>query len=134
MTPTTKEEALLLKTDVLGRVQMPAERREAILDAFEASGMSGQAFARHIGVVYSTFATWMQKRRRSRGDYGRAEGKRAASPVTLFEAVVESPEPQAKGSGLEVTSAQGLTFRIHSRDEAHLAAALLCALAKEDSC
>jgi len=46
MTTTSDDEkALILKTDVLGRVRMPKDRREAILDAFERSGMSGQAFA-----------------------------------------------------------------------------------------
>ena len=68
MTSTTTEETLILKTDVLGRVSMPADRREAILDAFEQSDMSGQAFAKQIGVKYPTFASWMQKRRRLRGD------------------------------------------------------------------
>jgi hypothetical protein len=29
------------KTDALGRVRKPKDRREAILDAFERSGMSG---------------------------------------------------------------------------------------------
>jgi transposase-like protein len=69
MRSTTTEETLTLKTDVLGRVRMPADRREAILDAFEQSGMNGQAFARQIGVKYPTFATWVQKRRRRRGTY-----------------------------------------------------------------
>jgi len=91
MTSTSNEEqALILKTDALGRVRMPKDRREAILDAFERSGMSGQAFATRIGVKYPTFATWVQKRRRSRGDYKSREGKRKrAAEVTLFEAVVD---------------------------------------------
>ncbi|PXA05319.1 hypothetical protein DDZ13_00190 [Coraliomargarita sinensis] len=52
MTSTTDsdEPELLLKTDRLGRVRMPRERREQILDRFESSGMSGQAFAKQIGV------------------------------------------------------------------------------------
>ena len=32
MTSTNTEETLILKTDALGRVRMPADRREAILD------------------------------------------------------------------------------------------------------
>ena len=57
MTSTNTEETLILKTDALGRVHMPADRREAILDAFEQSGMSGQAFAKHAGLKYPTFAS-----------------------------------------------------------------------------
>jgi hypothetical protein len=58
----------ILKTDVLGRITVGSAQREAILDAFESSGMSGQAFALHHGIKIQTFASWMQKRRR-RGDY-----------------------------------------------------------------
>jgi hypothetical protein len=37
----------LLKTDALGRITVRPEQREQLLDAFEASAMSGQAFAIH---------------------------------------------------------------------------------------
>jgi hypothetical protein len=59
----------ILKTDVLGRITVGSAQREAILDAFEASGMTGQAFALHHGIKIQTFASWIQKRRRRRGDY-----------------------------------------------------------------
>ena len=51
----------LLKVDRLGRVRVSAQRREALLDAFESCGVSGVEFAAHIGVKYKTFATWRQK-------------------------------------------------------------------------
>jgi hypothetical protein len=55
---TTDEGALvadkLLKTDVLGRITVGRDQREAILDAFEASAMSGQAFALHHGIKVQT--------------------------------------------------------------------------------
>jgi hypothetical protein len=63
----------ILKTDVLGRITVGRDQREAILDAFEASGMSGQAFAQHHGIKVQTFASWIQKRRRARGDYQNEE-------------------------------------------------------------
>lgn len=50
MASTPGDETELLKTDVLGRARMPPEKREAILDEFERSGMSGLAFAKQIGV------------------------------------------------------------------------------------
>ncbi len=59
----------LLKTDVLGRITVGREQRENILNAFEASGMTGQAFALLHGINIQTFASWIQKRRRARGDY-----------------------------------------------------------------
>ena len=140
MTPTTdNEQTLILKTDALGRVRMPKDRREAILDAFERSGMSGQAFAAEIGVKYPTFATWVQKRRRSRGDYpaGPDEAQvRAAPKVTLFEAVLEpaKTEPVKAAAVLEVETSQGLKLCIRSEAEAALAAHLLTALEAQTRC
>lgn len=139
MTPTTDEEAtLILKTDALGRVRMPKDRREAILDAFERSGMSGQAFATQIGVKYPTFASWVQKRRRSRGDYPTQSGRAKSIPqVTLFEAVMEpaQAEPVSPASGaLEVETKQGLKLCIRSEGEAALAAQLLTALEAKTRC
>ena len=52
----------LLKTDMLVRVTLCCKQREAMLDAFVASGMSGQAFALQHGIKIQTFASWIQKR------------------------------------------------------------------------
>jgi hypothetical protein len=88
----------LLKVDALGRVWMSAERREWLLDEFERSGVAGAEFARIAGVKYSTFATWLQRRRRATGGYpamgkaGSAAGtkRRAALPGQRFvEAQIE---------------------------------------------
>jgi transposase len=46
---------------------VPGERREALLDEFERSGVSAMAFAKMAGVNYATFANWRQKRRKARG-------------------------------------------------------------------
>ena len=94
-----------LKTDVLGRVLTSAERREALLDEFEKSGVSGKQFAALVGVNYQTFATWIQSRRRRRGDYEAIRAAKlsatatpkkdatkrtaAALPLRWLEAVVE---------------------------------------------
>lgn len=112
---------------------MPKDRREAILDAFERSGMSGQAFATHIGVKYTTFATWVQKRRRTRGDY-KPEESRGAVPIKLLEAVFE-PEVPAKRSGtIEVETVQGIKLRIGSSAEVALAVELLQAIGGARGC
>ena len=66
---TTCADETILKTDVLGRVKTPRERREQLLDKFEKSGLTGQKFAAFVGVKYRTFATWAQQRRRARGTY-----------------------------------------------------------------
>ena len=50
-------EAVVLKTDALGRVKMTAAQRERVLDEFERSGLSGAKFAKLAGIKYQTFAT-----------------------------------------------------------------------------
>jgi hypothetical protein len=59
----------ILKRDAVGRVRTSVRQREALMDAYERSGLSGPKFAKVSGVCYQTFACWMQKRRRARGDY-----------------------------------------------------------------
>ena len=56
----------VLKSDSRNRVRTPRERREALLDEFERSAMSGAQFAELTGIKYQTFANWVQKRRRQR--------------------------------------------------------------------
>lgn len=86
MTDTTFEDGIL-KTDRLGRVKTPRERREALLDEQERSGMSAQAFAAHYGIKYQTFATWVQKRRRKRA--GEEVAEQPGGDLRLVEAVIE---------------------------------------------
>jgi predicted ArsR family transcriptional regulator len=51
--------------DALGRVRTPTERREALLEEFEMSGMSGTKFAERSGVKCATFGTRGRARRSS---------------------------------------------------------------------
>ena len=94
---------------------MPADRREAILDAFEQSGMSGSAFAKHIGVKYPTFATWVQKRRGNRGEYTQKKlSGSVPAEITFVEAQVEKPPEPASKTELEVQTAEGVKLIIRS--------------------
>ena len=85
--PTT-----ILKRDALGRVTLPREQREALIAEFERSGLRGTQFARMVGINYGTFASWMQDRRHSRGDYARSDrgeaGVSPAVPLRVMEAVI----------------------------------------------
>ncbi len=126
---TTVTEETILKTDVLGRVKMPQERREVLLDEFEKSGLSGQKFAALVGVKYPTFAAWAQKRRRARGAYRTAPRRKA---VRWLEAVV-GDAPTAGRSPVAAMVLQlpgGVRLEVADERQAALAAALLRALAK----
>jgi len=52
-----------ITTDELGRIRLSPEHKEALLDTFERSSMSGLGFSRKYGLTYSTFASWVRKRK-----------------------------------------------------------------------
>ncbi len=133
MTNTTQAEEAVLKTDTLGRVKTPRERRESLLDEFERSGLSGVKFAALVGLKYPTFATWVQRRRRQRGS-----GPPTKAPVPTrnqlqwLEAVIESAHTTAdKPLGpLVVHLPGGARVEVADLRQVGLAAALMRALEK----
>ena len=126
---TVPDDGKIVKRDVLGRVKTPRERREAILEEFDKSGMSGQKFAAWAGIKYTTFANWLQQRRKQR----KGEGSSGAEPsdgVQWLEAVVtKSRRGQApanlKAGGLMVHVAGGVRIEIAEAKQVSLAVQLL---------
>ena len=129
MTSTPLLEERVLKTDVLGRVRTPPERREALLDEFEKSGMSGAQFATFVGVKYQTLANWVQRRRRAAAP--QANGAEAAAPRWV-EAVLEGEAGLRAGGALRVHLPGGAHLEIVDRRQALLAAEVLRALSGPD--
>jgi len=122
-----KEGVDLLKADVLGRVRTPLAKREEILDGFEKSGVSGSEFAELAGIKYPTLASWIQRRRRERGVYGRQPKAKPSRSVRFLEAVVEKT---ASGSvPMEVELPGGVRLRITETSQLALAAQLIRGLA-----
>jgi len=78
-----------------------AERRNEIIAAYQASGLTQVAFARREGIKYSTFTAWLQGRRR--------EAQRAAPGPAAPVRFVEASLPP--GGGVEVTLADGTRVR-----------------------
>lgn len=138
MTSLTLEDQVL-KTDSLGRVKTPSERREALLDEFEGSGMSGVKFASYIGIKYQTFASWVQMRRRQRAA-GAASLPAASAgsnrPPQWVEAVIEEGNAAAgrEAGALCVLLPGGARLHIGDARQTALAARLLQALAREAAC
>ena len=129
MEPT--EQAIILKTDEVGRVRMPADRREQLLDEFERSGLSGARFAALAGIKYQTFATWMRARRKRRVGSESVNGKTVDS-VQWLEAVVEAGRISG-GKSLEGVTLQlpgGVRMEVVDEKQAALAAVLIKALGK----
>jgi hypothetical protein len=133
----------ILKQDTRGRVRVPAQRREALLDEFERSGVSGAKFARLVGIKYPTFAGWVHRRRCVRGeDAGvagepealRSEALASGGPVRLFEAVVEAGTDAGRaardGCGLQIELPGGCRARIESPVHLEMVAELVTLLAQ----
>ena len=87
------------KQDSRGHKIIDVARREQLLAAFAASGLSQRAFARREGLNFHTFVGWRQRYR------GRASAKR---PMRFEELTLAS---RPKAAGLEVTLPGGLVVR-----------------------
>lgn len=101
------------RTDRLGRVRTPRERREELLAEYESSGLSQAAFARRAGVRYPTFAHWVQERRRAGG--GEADPLKPARTPRFVELRLPSA-PRAPSAApavpeLSVTLPDGVVVR-----------------------
>jgi len=122
MTPSTelcKVDGELIKTDSMGRIRVSSEHREKLLDTFESSGMK---FADHCGVKYSTFASWIQKRRRERNEY---PAKHDAPPEILLRSLAEEVElapDNVMSEGLSIEFSGGARLVLNHPGQVSLAA------------
>ena len=94
----------LLKVDSRGRIQISAERREALLEEFDRSGISGARFAKHYGIKYTTFAHWIRARKE----------------------VMSEPAPKAQGVLIHLPNGASLT--VIDTAQAELVGAVIRAL------
>ena len=140
-------ESVILKTDGRGRVRTPLAQREALLDAFERSGLSGMKFAALHGVKYPSFANWVQQRKRHRLMAGAGSGPGPGggigrttippgSSVQWWEGVVDHGAARTDGvgaagpgSGLQLHLPGGVRMEITASDQVGWAAQLLESLA-----
>ena len=128
MTNTTLPDEVL-KRAALGRVRTPRARREALVEEFEKSGVSAKKFAALVGVNDETFASWVQTRRKARGQRAPVTG-----PVRLWEAVVEGggcADRQPMGAlGLWIELPGGSRLSVASPVQLQMAAELVALLAQ----
>jgi hypothetical protein len=101
-------ESVILKTDRQGRVRTPLAQREALLDAFECSGLSGMKFAALHGVKYPSFANWVQQRKRRRSMTAASTGPESGvgevagpggSSLRWWEGVVDNGAARCDAAG-----------------------------------
>ena len=133
-----------MKQDVRGRVRTPTKRREALLDEFERSGVSGGKFASLVGVKYQTFAAWVCTRRKNRAlaskDRGAAVDLCAPSSLRLVEAVMATGEKRTEEAparvvrALNVHLASGVRIEVGDATQLKLVVSLIKALGVERPC
>jgi hypothetical protein len=128
---TAPDDGKIVKRDVLGRVRTSRERRTALLEEFDQSGLSGQKFAAWAGIKYTTFANWLQQRRKQR-----KSGIEASHGVQWVEAVVTKScrgkeATKWKAGGLIVHTPDGLRIEIAEAKQVSLAVQLLRELKRE---
>lgn len=123
---TTTEAGDLIKVDCIGRVRTSESQRDALLDAFATSGLSGPEFAARHGVKYQTFATWLQKRKRRTGQYSPHPSSSDVPSFPLLLAEVESLEPPiASTKPLEVVLPGGASISVTDESQLALVAKLI---------
>lgn len=107
-----------------GRVWVSRERRKALLEEFDRSGMSGAKFARLAGVKYPTFMYWLKQRREGGGDEALVRASRPPA-IDFVEALIEGSAGNGSMSGLTIDLPGGARLRIESPIQLQLAAELL---------
>jgi hypothetical protein len=119
-------------------VRTPRERREAILKEFDQSAMSGQKFAKWAGIKYTTFANWLQQRRK-RAQAQAPSGAEGTDEVRWVEALVgnrprRKAEAKPTAVGLIVYGPGGVRIEIHEEKQVDWAAKLLRHLGVSGPC
>ena len=128
----------IIKRDSRGRLRTTPERREALLAEFDRSGMSGQKFAKWAGIKYTTFANWLQLRRKQGVKVVATAKSSGKNPVRWLEAVVgpstEKAATRSKTVGLIVHGPGGIRIEITDPKQVSLAVQLLRELDGKNRC
>ena len=109
--------AQLVQTTKDGRRRYTAEQKQAVLELFHRSGMSGKAFALSHGIKYPTFALWRKQHREQQAKADQAGGfvlaelpsAVSARPSEDVRLVLELPNGSkviAKGAGASESLAE----------------------------
>ena len=112
----------IIKSDRIGRAHYSEQYKQEVLAAFEQSSLSGPAFAKHCGIKYPTFASWVSKSRKT---------KTLTSSTLDTQAfiVAELGEDLSTSQALEVRLPGGALVSATSSHHVRLLAELLRSLA-----
>ena len=127
MTDMNETNEVILKTDRRGRLRYSQEQKQTLLDAFDASGLSGPQFAAHHGVHYQTLVSWLRKRKQANGEHPAFK--------SLVPAVIDHAHPEAvTASAIEMQFPCGMKLIVHSPSQVDLAVTLVRKLHSNQPC
>lgn len=118
---------VILKADRRGRLRYTKEQKQALVEAYESSGLSGPRFASLHGVNYQTLVSWLKKHRHDDGSH--------PALSSLVPAELEAPTQRVGGAlPLEILLPCGVRLAIHTSSQVGLAATLMRELQNMRSC
>jgi len=117
-TDSDPTDSSIIRTGSDGRLRYSPDQRQALLDAFDRSGMSAMSFSREHGVHYQTFIAWIRKRRQ-KSSPSEIEGPGFA------EVLLNGREPAPPTGGLRIVLPCGAMLEVGSRAALPLAVELL---------
>ena len=103
---TIETELIEKKRDERGRRITPRSEREALVRAYEQSGLTQKAFAQREGIKFPTFVSWLQELRR-----------REEPPKVSFAELTAPAATSAHATALEVRLPDGTTLRGGNAEE-----------------
>jgi transposase-like protein len=106
---TIETELIEKKRDERGRRITPRREREALVRAYEQSGLTQKAFAQREGIKFPTFVSWLQELRR-----GEAQPKVSFAELTAPAALAVPGAPPAR---LEAQLPDGTIIRGGNAEE-----------------
>lgn len=124
----------VVRSDRRGRLLVRARQRALILEAFDASALSGMAFCRQHGLSYSTFANWIQKRRKDGAIPSIVHDAAREKPLFAEVIIPQAPVSPKPPPALKVSLPCGTSFEISDVAQVPLAIQLLQSLPASRPC
>jgi transposase-like protein len=123
----TDTNEVILKADRRGRLRYTPEQKQALIGAYETSGLSAPRFAAMHGVNYQTLVSWLKKRRQANPEHPALR--------SLVPAELEGGSPRHAASlPVEILLPCGVRLAVHTPSQMNMAATLIRELHNPRSC
>lgn len=121
----------ILKIDARGHVRISKRKQIEMLQAFDKSSMTATAFTKLHGIPNSTFATWLQKRKKQSKQACKDQSSQSLKPaLSLIEVELTKTEPksQDKNPALNLVLAHGVKAQLNQEGQIPLLKSLIKSL------